>query len=44
MKTPHKIQELFHHQSEFARDTIARNVGQFYVRVYDCMLVLRMFI
>jgi len=43
MKTPYKIQEMLHYQGEAAKNTIARNVGQFYVRVYDCMMVLRMF-
>ncbi|WP_257008564.1 hypothetical protein [Flavobacterium agri] len=44
MKTPARFQEILKHQGNHASKTIARNVGQFYVRVYDCMMVLRLFL
>lgn len=45
MKTPkNKITELLHLQNHQCNQAIAKGMGKFYVRIYDCMMVMRLFI
>jgi|GEM_PF-7030373 len=39
-----KLHTVIKKQGESCNKAIAGNVGKFYVRVYDCMMVLRLFI
>ncbi|WP_290839730.1 hypothetical protein [Flavobacterium sp.] len=43
MKSQAKIKELLHAQNEYCNQAIAKNVGKLYVRIYDCMMVMRLF-
>lgn len=44
MKTSLKIQSVFQQQAATYNKVVAGSVGTMYVRIYDCMLFMRLFL